>query len=247
MGRDARRPMATPRPAAEEVLAVIDRLGVDELHARQASAAADILTMGITFTRVLRRHRHRPGVAVRCHPASDRGHRVGPRRARARPAAGGAQPLHRRRLQRAPHRRRRRVPGRPARRLVELPAGVPGRPPEVRGVGPHLRLRPRARRRRHDVRARGQPPRAVRRQLRPREPGRRQAGVPRAVRPPDDRPRRRLHRRAEQAARVAGPRRRLATRRSPCSRQASSTPPTSSTPSSPSGWAPRSSRAATSS
>ena len=39
-----------PRPAAEEVLAVIDRLGVDELHVRQESAAADILTMGITFT-----------------------------------------------------------------------------------------------------------------------------------------------------------------------------------------------------
>ena len=39
-----------PRPAAEEVLAGIERLGVDELHARQESAAADILTMGITFT-----------------------------------------------------------------------------------------------------------------------------------------------------------------------------------------------------
>ena len=39
-----------PRPAAEEVLAVIERLGVEELHARQATAATDILTMGITFT-----------------------------------------------------------------------------------------------------------------------------------------------------------------------------------------------------
>ena len=38
------------RPAAEDVLAVIDRLGVEELHARQDAAATDILTMGITFT-----------------------------------------------------------------------------------------------------------------------------------------------------------------------------------------------------
>ena len=39
-----------PRPAAAEVLAVVDALELDELRARQAGAAADILTMGITFT-----------------------------------------------------------------------------------------------------------------------------------------------------------------------------------------------------
>ena len=39
-----------PRPAATEVLAVVDALELDELRARQAAAAADILTMGITFT-----------------------------------------------------------------------------------------------------------------------------------------------------------------------------------------------------
>ena len=38
------------RPAAAEILAVVDALGIDELHNRQAAAAADILTMGITFT-----------------------------------------------------------------------------------------------------------------------------------------------------------------------------------------------------
>src|SRR6478672_9219194 len=38
------------RPAAAEVLALVDRLGVEELQARQAAATADILTMGITFT-----------------------------------------------------------------------------------------------------------------------------------------------------------------------------------------------------
>jgi uncharacterized circularly permuted ATP-grasp superfamily protein len=40
----------TPRPAAYELLAMLDRLGVDELRGRQRTAAADILTMGITFT-----------------------------------------------------------------------------------------------------------------------------------------------------------------------------------------------------
>ena len=39
-----------PRPVAAEVLALVERLGVEELQARQAAAAADILTMGITFT-----------------------------------------------------------------------------------------------------------------------------------------------------------------------------------------------------
>jgi uncharacterized circularly permuted ATP-grasp superfamily protein len=39
-----------PRPAAAEVLSLVERLGVEELQARQAAAAADILTMGITFT-----------------------------------------------------------------------------------------------------------------------------------------------------------------------------------------------------
>jgi uncharacterized circularly permuted ATP-grasp superfamily protein len=39
-----------PRPAAHELLAVIDQLGLDELRARQAAATADILTLGITFT-----------------------------------------------------------------------------------------------------------------------------------------------------------------------------------------------------
>ncbi len=38
------------RPVANEVLAVVDALDLDELRGRQAAAAADILTMGITFT-----------------------------------------------------------------------------------------------------------------------------------------------------------------------------------------------------
>ncbi len=39
-----------PRPAAAEILAVVDSVGVEDLRSRQAAAAADILTMGITFT-----------------------------------------------------------------------------------------------------------------------------------------------------------------------------------------------------
>lgn len=39
-----------PRPAARELLALIDALELDELRNRQAAATADILTMGITFT-----------------------------------------------------------------------------------------------------------------------------------------------------------------------------------------------------
>ena len=39
-----------PRPAAAEILSAVDSLDLDELRNRQAAAAADILTMGITFT-----------------------------------------------------------------------------------------------------------------------------------------------------------------------------------------------------
>jgi uncharacterized circularly permuted ATP-grasp superfamily protein len=39
-----------PRPAAAELLSVIDGLDLDELRSRQGAATADIQTMGITFT-----------------------------------------------------------------------------------------------------------------------------------------------------------------------------------------------------
>ncbi len=42
--------VGVPRPAGAAVVALIDRIGVEELQARQGAAAADILTMGITFT-----------------------------------------------------------------------------------------------------------------------------------------------------------------------------------------------------
>jgi uncharacterized circularly permuted ATP-grasp superfamily protein len=39
-----------PHPAAGELMALLDRLGIDELEARQRATEVDILTMGITFT-----------------------------------------------------------------------------------------------------------------------------------------------------------------------------------------------------
>ena len=39
-----------PRAAAAAVMALIERIGVEELQGRQAAAASDILAMGITFT-----------------------------------------------------------------------------------------------------------------------------------------------------------------------------------------------------
>jgi uncharacterized circularly permuted ATP-grasp superfamily protein len=39
-----------PRPAAAELWALLERLGLDELRARQQATEVDILTMGITFT-----------------------------------------------------------------------------------------------------------------------------------------------------------------------------------------------------
>ncbi len=39
-----------PRPIAHELIALLDRLGIDELRERQAATDLEILTMGITFT-----------------------------------------------------------------------------------------------------------------------------------------------------------------------------------------------------
>jgi uncharacterized circularly permuted ATP-grasp superfamily protein len=42
--------LGTPRPVAAALMELIERIGEDELRARQAIAERDILTMGITFT-----------------------------------------------------------------------------------------------------------------------------------------------------------------------------------------------------
>ena len=162
MGRAAATTSGAPRPAARELFDVLDGLELDELRSRQAAATADIQTMGITFTVYSDGRgidRAWPfDVIPRVIEATewariDRGLGAAPRR---------PQSLHRRRLQRPAGHRRRRVPRRAARRLGQLPPRVPGRSPALRRVGAHLRVRPRPRRRRHDVRARGQPAGAVR-------------------------------------------------------------------------------------
>ena len=152
-------------------------------RAARRVAEIDILTMGITFTVYSDGAEHRPGLAVRRHPAGHRRRRVGRRSSAA--SSSGCVALNR--FIDDLYNDQQVIadgvfPAELLAGLGELPARVPRRAPQVRRVGPHLRLRPRARRRRRDVRARGQPARAVGRQLRAREPGRRQAGVRRGVR-----------------------------------------------------------------
>ena len=184
------------------------RLGVDELRARQASAAADILTMGITFTVYSDGGGHRPGVAVRRDPPGHRGRTSG--RASSAGSCSGCVALNLF-IDDVYNDQRIVADGVFPAELLDDSANFR---PECQGVHPkfgvwaHIsRQRPRPRRRRHDVRARGQPARAVGRQLRAREPGRRQAGVRRPVRPPEHRPGRRLHRRAHKLLALAGARR----------------------------------------
>ena len=194
-----------PRPAARAARSVLDGLELDELRSRQAAATADIQTMGITFTV------YSDGRGIdRAWPFD-----VIPRIIEAAEWAAIARGLEQRLV--ALNRfiddiyndQRVIADGVFPRELLDDSANFrpecKGVRPALRRVGAHLRLRPRARRRRHDVRARGQPAGAVGRQLRAGEPGDLQAGVPRGVRPPTHRPGRLVHRGAVQAARVAGP------------------------------------------
>ena len=164
-----------PRPAAQELLAVIDHLGLDELRARQAAATADILTLGITFTVY-----SEAGGIDRAWPFD-----VIPRVIEATEWAAVERGL----IQRLVALNRfiddlyndQRIVADgvfPAELLADSANFRPecrGVPPQVRRVGAHLRIRPRARRRRHVVRAGGQPPRSLGRELRAREPRRHQA------------------------------------------------------------------------
>ncbi len=132
------------RPAAAEVMALIDRIGVEELQGRQAAAASDILAMGITFTV------YSEGSNIdRAWPFD-----VIPRIIEAREWAAVERGLVQRLralnmfIDDVYNERRVVADGVfPAELLddsVELPGRVPGRAPEVRGVGAHLRVRPRA-------------------------------------------------------------------------------------------------------
>ena len=97
--------------------------------------------------RLPRRPRHRSGLADGHRAESDRRVGMGDDRARLEAATLGAEPLHRRRLPRAPGRRRRRLSRRVVGRFGQPAHGVRGHVAEVRGVGTHLRQRSRARRR----------------------------------------------------------------------------------------------------
>ena len=192
--------LGEPRPAATALVETLRSLGLSELRARQDQADLDILTMGITFTV------YSDGEGIdRAWPMD-----VIPRVIDAAEwrmiEAGLIQRLV------ALNRfiddlyndqdivRDGVVPAEVLAGSVNYRPRVPGRAPAPRRVGPHLRQRPGARRRRDDVRAGGQPAGAVRRELPAREPADLQAGLRRPVRAPQHPARRRLHRRAAQAA-----------------------------------------------
>ena len=180
---------------------------VDELRARQAGRGRRHPHDGHHVHRVLRRPRHRPGLAVRRHPPGDRRRRSG----RAI-EAGLVQRL--RALNRfiddlyndQQRRRRRRVPGRAARRLGRTsgPSAAGVRP--TFGVWAHICGSDLVRDADGTMYVLEDNLRVpVGRQLRAREPADLQAGVRRPVRAPEHPARRRLHRRAVQAARRRSP------------------------------------------
>ena len=115
-------------------------------------------------------------------------------------AARRRQRLHRRCVRRPAHCLGRHRGARADRTRVRR--GVPGREAGPRRVGPRVRQRPGARRGRNDLRAGGQPARAVRRVVHAREPGDHQGRVRRAVCRAIDPARRRLPRPAPANARI---------------------------------------------
>ena len=196
-------------PAAAEVCAARPHSASRSCSERQRVAELDILDDGDHVHRVLRRAEHRPGLAVRPHPARSSRPTSGPRSSAASSSACAPSTCSSTTSTTS---------------SGSSPTGC-SRPscstdsanyrPECQGVHPKFGVWA------HisgsdlvrdddgdDVRARGQPARAVGRELRPGEPRRRQAGVRRGVRPAEHPPRRRLHRRAQQAADVARARRR---------------------------------------
>ena len=162
------------------------------------------------------------------------------------PAGPRARALPRRRLRAGRDPRRRRGP----RRLVASSSHFHRAPPASippAACASTSRASTSSATRRQLPRARGQPAHAVGHLLRDREPAGDDARLPRAVRQPSGPPRRRLPAPpARGLARHRAARRRRSARRRAHAR-ASTTRPTSSTPSSPARWASSSSRAATSS
>ena len=106
---------------------------------------------GITFAIIDpgRRRRAGPPVPARPRAADHPGGRVGADRARPRPAAAGAERVHRRRLPRARDRPRADRPVGAGARLAAVPPRRPRRAPAGRDLLPRRRLRPGPRRRRH--------------------------------------------------------------------------------------------------
>ena len=199
-GRPARQRGAPSRRSAA--------LSFADLRARQRAAEADIAAQGITFTV------YADGANIdRAWPMD-----IVPRvfaaaewstiDAGLRQRLAALELLHRRPVPRAALPARRHRPPGPDRSSPGWRPECRGVDPPQRRVGPHLRLRPRARRRRHRLRAGGQPAGALRRLLHAGEPGRHQAGLRRAVRAPVDPPVDRYPERLLETLLLAVPRRR---------------------------------------
>ncbi len=145
-------------------------------------------------------HRGRPSLAVRHHPPGHDLPRVAGGRVGAGPAAQRPQPVHRRRLPRPAVGELRGDPLRAGVGLSQLSTGVRGDGPAGRDLGPYLRERPHPRRRRHRLRAGGQPPGPLGGVLPAGEPHGGQARLPRDVPPLQHRAGRPLYRQAGQPA-----------------------------------------------
>ena len=142
-----------PRPGAEVVARRLASLSEGELERRQKAADLALLNMGITFNV----YGHEAGTEkvwpFDIVPRILDGPRVGPHRTGTQAAHPSAQPVHRRRLQRAEdHQRRRRA--RVADLLGQMPAGAVQRSEAAaRHLVPHHGHRPGARQRRRVLRA----------------------------------------------------------------------------------------------
>ena len=133
-------PGGGPRPAAVALWKHFTDLGPEALAERQQAADREMRAIGVTFTV----YEGTGGMTDRPWPFD-----IIPRVMPVRPVApdrGGSGPetqrpqsLHRRRLPRPARRQLRGGPFRAGHRLPELQAGVRGRRPSRRRLGPHLR------------------------------------------------------------------------------------------------------------
>ena len=171
-----------PRPQARLLLETIESPRAGPASPLSGGGGAAPARTRNHFQRVRRFGGHGADFPLRPDPPHPRGRGMGLDRARAHSEDPRSQPLHRRHLPRPedPARPDHSERGDPLGRL--LPSAVRGSRAAARRVVPHHRHGLGARPRRPDVRARGQPARALGRLLRAGEPGHPEAHVPAGLR-----------------------------------------------------------------